>query len=42
MVFLLAEARHLAPMGGGLSQVGFQLLEVVSTGDYPGLESVSF
>jgi hypothetical protein len=42
MVFLLAEARHLAPMGGGLFQVGFQLLEVVSAGDYPGLESVSF
>jgi hypothetical protein len=42
LVFLLAEARHVAPMGGGLFQVGFQLLEVVSTGDYPGLESVSF
>ena len=42
IVFLLAEARHVAPMGGGLFQVGFQLLEVVSTGDYPGLEAVRF
>jgi hypothetical protein len=42
IVFLLAESRHVATMGGGLFQVGFQLLEVVSTGDYPGLEAVSF
>ncbi len=41
-VFVLAEARHVAPMGGGLFQVGFQLIEVVAVGDYPGLESVNF
>ena len=42
MAFLLAEARHLVPMGGGLFQIGFEFLEVVSAGDYPGLEAVSF
>jgi hypothetical protein len=42
IVFLLAETRHVAPMGGGLYQVGFQLLEVVSAGEYPGLDAVSF
>jgi hypothetical protein len=42
MIYLLAEARHLNPMGGGLFQIGFRLLEVVSTGDYPGLEALSF
>ncbi len=42
IAFLLAEARNPNPMGGGLFQIGFHLLEVVSTGDYPGLESVSF
>jgi PilZ domain len=42
IVFLLAQARHLDPMGGGLFQIGFELLEVVSTGDYPGLEDVDF
>ena len=42
MVFLLAEARHLVPMGGGLFQIGFESWQVVSAGDYPGLESVSF
>jgi hypothetical protein len=41
MTFLLAEARHLDPMGGGLAQIGFELVEVVSAGDYPGLAGVS-
>jgi hypothetical protein len=40
MAFVRAEARHLNPMGGDFFQLGFQLLEVVSAGDYPGLESV--
>jgi hypothetical protein len=40
MLFLRAEAKHLNPMGGGFFQLGFRLLEVVSTGDYPGLASL--
>jgi hypothetical protein len=40
--FLRAEAKHLNPMGGGFFQLGFRLLEVVSAGDYPGLESLHF
>lgn len=40
MTFALAQARHLNPMGGGFYQLGFRLLEVVSAGDYPGLESI--
>ena len=39
MTFLLAEAKHLNPMGGGFYQSGSRLLEVVSPGDYPELES---
>ena len=42
IAFLLAEARQPNLMGGGLFQIGFHLLEVVSAGDYPGLEAVSF
>ena len=42
MAFVRAEAKHLNPMGGGFFQLGFRLLEVVSAGDYPGLESVNF
>ena len=42
IAFLLAEARNPNPMGGGLFQIGFHLLEVVSAGDYPGLEAVNF
>jgi hypothetical protein len=38
--FLLAEAMHVDPMGGGFYQLGFQLSEVVSPTDYPELESV--
>ncbi len=42
MRFVLAEARHLDPMGGGFSQLGFQMLEVMSVHDYPELKSISF
>ncbi len=42
MRFVLAEARHLTPMGGGFSQLGFQMLDLVSIHDYPGLKSMSF
>jgi hypothetical protein len=41
MSFVRAEAKHENPMGGGFFQLGFRLLEVVSTGDYPGLEAMS-
>jgi hypothetical protein len=40
MSFVRAEAKRLNPMGGGFFQLGFRLLEVVSTGDYAGLESM--
>ncbi|MCE5302022.1 MAG: hypothetical protein LLF97_02805 [Planctomycetaceae bacterium] len=40
MVFLRAQAKHLNPMGGGFFQLGFQVLELVSTGDYPELASI--
>ena len=42
MTFIRATTKHLNPMGGGFYQLGFQLLDVVSTGDYPGLEDVSY
>ena len=42
MAFVRAEAKHRKPVGGGFFQLGFQLLEVVSAGDFPGLESVDF
>jgi hypothetical protein len=42
MAFILSEAKHLHPMGGGLFQLGLRFLDVVSTGDYPGLGGVSF
>jgi hypothetical protein len=39
--YLLAEAKHLDPMGGGFYHLGFKLTEVISPGDYPELESVA-
>ena len=41
MTFIRAQAKHLNPMGGGFYQLGFQLIEIVSPGDYPELESLS-
>jgi hypothetical protein len=41
MVFVRAEAKHINPMGAEFFQLGLQLLEVVSTGEYPELESIS-
>jgi hypothetical protein len=40
MKFVLAQARHLNPMGGGFWQLGFRLKEIASPEDYPGLEEV--
>ena len=40
MTFLRAETKHLDPMGGGLHQLGFHLTEIVSSSDYPELESL--
>jgi hypothetical protein len=37
MRFMLAETRHLSPMGGGFWQLGLRLKEVLHTDDYPGL-----
>jgi hypothetical protein len=39
MNFVRAQARHLDPMGGGFYQLGFHLMEVVSSSDYPELRS---
>ena len=40
MKFVLAQARHLNPMGGGFWQLGLRLKEVVDPEDYPELEGV--
>ncbi len=40
MKFVLAEARHLSPMGGGFWQLGFRLKEVVQPDAYPELAGV--
>ncbi len=37
MHFVLAEARHLNPLGGGFWQLGLRLKEVVDPNDYPEL-----
>lgn len=42
MIFVRATAKHLNPMGGGFYQLGLKLTEMVPTGDYPELQSVSF
>jgi hypothetical protein len=39
MTFIRAQGKHLDPMGGGVFQLGFRLLEVVSVSDYPELRS---
>jgi hypothetical protein len=41
MAYVRGEARHMHAIGGDYHQLGFRLMEVVSTGDYPGLESVT-
>ena len=40
MRFILAQARHLNPMGCGFWQLGLRLKAVVHPDDYPELESV--
>lgn len=40
MRFVLAQARHLNPMGGGFWQLGLRLKEVVQPDDYPELDGV--
>jgi len=40
MKFVLAQARHLSPMGAGFWQLGLRLKEVVHPDDYPELETV--
>jgi hypothetical protein len=42
MIFIMAQSKHLDPMGGGYWQCGFQLLEIISAGDYPELKSLGF
>ncbi len=39
--FIHGKARHLNPMGGGFYQLGIELTEMVETGDYPSLASLS-
>ena len=42
MRFVRAEARHLNPMGAGFYQLGLQMIRMVTPGEYPELESVTF
>lgn len=42
MTYIHAKAKHLSPIGGGFYQLGFELDEIVSPGDYPKLQSLSF
>jgi hypothetical protein len=42
MYFARATAKHLSPLGGGFHQLGFQMEEMVSPTDYPGLSKLSF
>ena len=41
MAFLRGKLTHTDPMGGGFSQLGFQLTETVSLSDFPQLASVA-
>lgn len=41
MTFLRGQAVHLDAMGGGFYHLGVQLLDVVSTDDYPQLKTIS-
>ncbi|MBN2477410.1 MAG: hypothetical protein JXB62_22585 [Pirellulales bacterium] len=40
MTFVRAKAKHLNPMGGGFFQLGLQMTEIVSPGDYPQLQEM--
>ncbi len=42
MYFVRSKAKHISPLGGGFHQLGFQLEEMISPLDYPGLSSLSF
>jgi hypothetical protein len=42
MYFIRAKAKHVSPLGGGFHQLGFQMDEIVSPIDYPGLSDLSF
>jgi hypothetical protein len=41
MTFLMAETKHVDPMGGGFYHLGMQMTEVVAPVDYPELGSLS-
>jgi hypothetical protein len=41
MNFIRAKAKHVSPLGGGFHQLGFQMEELVSPIDYPGLSDLS-
>ena len=38
--FVLAEAKHLSPMGSGFFQLGLHMTEIVLAADYPELEAL--
>ncbi len=42
MTYIRAQTKHLSPIGGGFYQLGFELEEIVSAGDYPQLKSMDF
>ncbi len=37
-----AKAKHMYPMGGGFFQVGFRMIEMLPSGDYPELAKLVF
>ena len=42
MHYLLAETKHLNPLGAGLFQLGMHLVEILRAVDYPELQSIYF
>jgi hypothetical protein len=42
MHFVLAEAKHHSPLGGGFFQLGFKMSKIVLCDDYPELRKMSF
>jgi hypothetical protein len=41
-IYVLAEAKHLSPMGGGFYHLGVEIREIVNVNDFPQLNKLSF
>jgi hypothetical protein len=39
--YMLASVKHLTVLGGGFYQLGFQMTEMISPSDYPGLSELT-